>query len=163
MSKNVLYSIATLSLIWIVLREGVTLWTVTTGIAISTGCVYFCHRLLPLPKTAPVYPFRLIAYLFYLLGQVYIAGFSAIGIVLADAHVEIVEVKTKITNRFLRTILVNSITLVPGSVSLDLQDDAITVLWLQKKSEAFSNRGDGEDADERIKGKLERLLLKMQK
>ena len=160
MSKNALYSIAALTLMWVVLREGVTLWTVATGIAVSTGCVYFCHRLLPLPKAAPVYPFRLVVYLFYLLGQVYIAGFLAIRIVLTDAHVEIVEIKTKITNRFLRTLLVNSITLVPGSVSLDLRDDAITVLWLQKKTEVASNIG---NADEQIKGKLERMLLKMQK
>jgi multisubunit Na+/H+ antiporter MnhE subunit len=91
---------------------------------------------------------------------VYIAGFLALRVVLTGAHVEIVEVKTEITNKFLRTILVNSITLVPGSVSLDLQDDAITVLWLQKKTEGSSNI---ENAGELIKGKLERMLRKMQK
>lgn len=87
-------------------------------------------------------------------------GLLAIHVVLTDAHVEIVEVKTKITNMFLRTILVNSITFVPGSVSLDLQDDTITVLWLQRKKVGAQNIG---NADELLKGKLERMLIKVQK
>ena len=160
MSKNALYSIVLLTVMWIVLRESVTLLSVATGIAISTGCVYFCHRFLPLPKTSNINPLRLAVYLFYLLGQVYVAGFLAIQIVLTDAHVQIVEVKTKITSKFLRTVLVNSITFVPGSVSLELQDDAITVLWLTKKEPGPEEL---ERAGELIKGKLERMLLKAQK
>ena len=160
MSKNKLYAVVVLSLMWVILREEITLLTAATGIVISFGCVYFCHRFLPWEKLAPIRPFRLMAYLFYLLWEVYVAGLLAIHIVLTDAHVEIVKVKTKITNKFLRTILVNSITLVPGSVSLDLNDDTITVLWLQKKG--VSAR-DIENAGELIKGKLERMLIKVQK
>jgi len=160
LSKNKLYTVIVLSLMWIVLREEITLLTVATGILISSGCVYFCHRFLPWPKSAPIRPLRLIAYLFYLLWQVLVGGLLAIHVVLTDAHVEIVEVKTKITNMFLRTILVNSITFVPGSVSLDLQDDTITVLWLQRKKVGAQNI---EHADELLKGKLERMLIKVQK
>jgi len=74
--------------------------------------------------------------------------------------VEIVEIKTTLSSLFLRTVLVNSITLVPGSVSLDLKGDIITVLWLKKKDAAPEYT---ENAGELIKGGMERLLLKAQK
>ena len=160
MSKNSVYATLLLALVWIILRESFSVSTVVTGFAISTGCLFLCHRLLPLPSTAHFNPIRLVIYLFYLLGQVYIAGLSAIRIILTDAHVEIVRVRTRISDKFLRTVLVNSITLVPGSVSLDLQEDEITVLWLLKKG---STAQEIDNADELIKGKLERMLLKAQK
>jgi len=99
-------------------------------------------------------------YLFYLIGQIYIGGISAIKIILFGAHVEIVKIQTHIRNKVLRTILVNSITLVPGSVSLDLSEDVITVLWLKRKT---SGAPDIDNADEILKDKLEGMLLKAQK
>jgi multicomponent Na+:H+ antiporter subunit E len=80
-----------------------------------------------------------------------------VGIVFSGAQVRVVEVKTPLRNRFLRTILANSITLVPGSVTLDLKGDKITVLWLTKKTTDI----DGiEDLGEQVKGRLERMLDK---
>ena len=84
----------------------------------------------------------------------------AIKIILTDARVEVVNVQTNITNPFLRTLLVNSITLVPGSVSLDLNENTITVLWLMQKS---APPGETEKADELLKSKLEGMLIKAQK
>ena len=160
MGRNSIYATITLTACWVILRESLTVSTIAVGFAVSASCLFLCHRLLPLPKMAHFRPLRLIVYLFYLVVQVYIAGFFAIKTMLTDAHAEIVEVETGITDKFLRTILVNSITLVPGSVSLDLQDDKITVLWLMSKKTKAS---DLEKADELLKGKLERMLLRAQK
>ena len=115
-----------------VLRESYSLFTVISGVVIGVVCLIFYRIFFPLPKTAPIKPLRLILYLIYLFGQVYIAGFKVIGIVFTTAHVKVVEIKTKISDKLLRTILVNSITLVPGSISLDLDEDKITVLWIRK-------------------------------
>jgi multicomponent Na+:H+ antiporter subunit E len=146
-----------LTVVWIILRESLTVMTAATGLVISVCCVLFSRRVIPLSKTEGIKPLRFIIYLFYLLGQIYIGGIMAIKLILFDAHVEIVEINTQIKNRVLRTILVNSITLVPGSVSLDLSEEKITVLWLTKYPP------DIEKADELLKGKLERVLLKAQK
>jgi len=140
------------------LREGFTISIVVSGLVISACCVFFALRFLPLSKTDPINPLRLALYLFFLLGQMYSACFMVIKIIFTGAHVEIVEIQTKLTNKFLRTILVNSITLVPGSVSLGLEDNRITVLWLKKKNDIGSA-----NADEFLKGKLERVLIKAQK
>jgi multisubunit Na+/H+ antiporter MnhE subunit len=133
---------------------------VAIGIAISAGCLLFCGKFLPLPKISGVKPFRFIVYLLFLFGQVCMAGLFAIKFILTDARVEIVEVKTKISNRFLRSVLASSVTLVPGSVSLELNGDAITVLWLTK---AAADPKHIDNAGELIIGKLEKMLLKVQK
>ena len=98
-------------------------------------------------------------YPFYLIGQIYLAGFSAIKLILSQPKVDIVQVKTSVTNEFLKVILANSITLIPGTVSLDLKDETITVLWLREKT---SGPEDLDNAGELIKGDLEKMLLKTQ-
>jgi len=92
-----------------------------------------------------------------LFGQIYVGGIAVIRIILLGAHVEIVKVDTLIRNKVLRTILVNSITLVPGSISLDLKDNIITVLRFKDKVEELSESGMTSDL---LKDKLEKMLLK---
>jgi len=152
--------IVLLTVIWVILRESFSVATIIIGIIVSALCVLLSRRLIPLTRTETVRPLRLLIYLPYLLGQIYVGGISAIKIILFGAHVEIVEVRTRIKSGLLRTILVNSITLVPGSISLDLTGDRITILWLKRKSHASANN---ENADELLKGKLERMLLKAEK
>ena len=160
MNRNALYAVLLLTFVWSILRESFSILTVAAGIVISALCIFFCHKFLPLPRTPELHVLRLAVYPFFLIWQVYVAGLSAIKLILTDAHVEIVEIKTGLSSLFLRIVLVNSITLVPGSVSLDLKDDVITVLWLKKKSAGPDHT---KNAGERIKGGMERMLLKAQK
>ena len=149
-----------LTIIWTILRESVSILGVAAGLAISFCCVFFFNRFIPLPKSEPIKPFRLAIYVFYLIGQIYIGGIEAIRIILFGASVDIVEMKTRIRSKVLRTILVNSITLVPGSVSLDLNEDTITVLWLARKT---VEPADIKKTSELFKGKLEKMLYRVQK
>ena len=160
MSKNSIYVAAILTVAWVILRENFTLLSVLTGIIISAGCVYFCYRLFPRSKTQDINLFRFLIYLLFLLGQIYKAGFWAVKVTLKGARSEIIETKTKISSLFLRTILANSITLVPGSVSLEMKDDVITVLWLMEKN---TNSLQTKEAAESIIGRLEKMLLKVQR
>jgi multisubunit Na+/H+ antiporter MnhE subunit len=127
-------AIVLLTAIWMILRENFTAATVLSGIGVSMACVYFCHRFLPLPDMSGIKIYKLAGYLLFLLVQVYIAGFNALKLLFKGSRVNIVQVKTKISHILLRTILVNSVTLIPGSVSMELTDDVITVLWLLDKS-----------------------------
>lgn len=161
-SKNSIYGVILLTVIWIILRETIDLATIATGVFLSLCCVYFCRRLIPLPKTPKIKFFWFMTYLFFLFGQVYLAGLLAIKIILTDAHVEIVEVKTKLSSIFFKTLLVNSITLVPGSISLGLKDDKITVLWLKQKTGNTDNDS-FEDAEEILLSKLQKMLIKAER
>jgi len=152
--------IITLTLAWVVLMERLTIATALVGLAVSACCVFFTRRVIPLQKSEPVKIFRLVIYFFYLLGQIYLGGIAGIKVILFGANVEIVEIQTHIRNKTLQTVLFNSVTLVPGSVSLDLKSDTMTVLWLTNKAHGPPPV---ENSGEVIKGRLERLLLKAQK
>ena len=157
LNRNLIYAVILLTIVWVILRENAALSSIAAGALISLGCVLACRKLIPLHRTPKINIFRFMIYLLFLLSQVYVAGFHAIKLIVTDAHVEIVEVKTGISGLFLKTILVNSVTLVPGSIALGLNDDNVTILWLKQKEEPLEN------AQEILLGKLERMLIKCRK
>jgi multicomponent Na+:H+ antiporter subunit E len=157
LSKNTLFIIILLTIVWIILNERLTILTAVAGIVISVCCVGFCNWLLPFPELKTIKLFRLALYPFYLIGQMYLAAFNSIEMILKGADVVVIDIKTKISNHFLQTILANSITLTPCSISLDLKDDTITVIWLKGKTKASK---DSKNEAEPIKDKLEKMLLK---
>jgi multisubunit Na+/H+ antiporter MnhE subunit len=152
---NTIISVILLTLIWVILREEISVSVIVVGLAVGTGCVVFSSIFLPLPKTGAVNPFRFIVYIVYLIWRMYAACIPVIKIIFSGASFEIVEIKTKIEDKFLQTVLVNSITLVPGSIAIKLHEDTITVLCLKgEKSPEI------EDIGEYLKGDFERILLK---
>ena len=160
MNKNSVYLIILFSIIWVILTESLALWSIAAGVVISAVCVYFCHRLLAMEKISNVNLWKLFLYAFYLIGQIYLAGFAAVRLIIVGAKTDIVRIKTDIDNDYLRVILANSITLTPGTLTLGLNDNRLTVLWLRPKTGApqdLANAGD------KIKGRLEKQLLKAQR
>jgi multicomponent Na+:H+ antiporter subunit E len=47
----------------------------------------------------------------------------------------IVEVKTKLKSKFARMLLANSITLTPGTLTVDVVDDSFFIHWIDVKDE----------------------------
>ena len=160
MNRNSIYLIILFTFIWIILSESISLWPAAAGLVVSIVCVYFSGKLLAVEKISNVSFWRLFIYIFYLAGQIYLAGFAAIILIIKGARSDIVKVDTKLESDFLKVILANSITLTPGTLVLELKGDIITVLWLRDKK---SDPHDLENAGEQIKGKLEKQLLKAQK
>jgi len=161
--KNTVFLVAVFTVVWIILTETFAIWSIAAGFVISIACAFFCHRLLykaEITESADVRLWRLAVYAFYLIGQIYISGLFAIRLIVKGAKTDIVEINTDIENDFLRVMLANSITLTPGTLTLGLTGDRLTVLWLRDKSSGFD---DSENADESIKGGLERMLRKAQK
>jgi len=158
LNRNAFFSILLLTLVWIVLRENFSVFEAGAGVVIGICCLYFCRRYLPFPKFGKINFFLIFFYPFYLIFQIYLSGFNVIKLIFTDAQADIVEVKTKIKNDFARAVLANSITLIPGSISLELKEDVITVLWLKRKSK---DSRDAESAAMFIKRKLERILVKI--
>jgi len=153
--------IALLTVIWVVLREEVTPFTVVTGVGISIGAIAYSRRFLPLSRITNVSFSVLIPYIFYLIGQIYLSGFYVIKIILqGKARADIIETRTVITNEALRVILADSITLTPGSILLDLTEDRITVVVLMSSNEPAVT---GAEADGLVKGHLEEKLIAAQK
>jgi len=148
-----------LTVIWIIFTENFSLINVAIGAVISAGCILFVGRFLPFEGLGNVNFWKLATFPFYLIAQIYVAGFHVIKIVLTGSKVDIVTLDTKVTDEALKIILVDSITLTPGSIMLDLNGQKITLLWIRDKN----SPGDAKTADEQLKSRLERRLLKAQR
>ena len=151
---------ALLIIIWIALMGSFSVRMTVLGAVISAGCVYFYSRMLPFPQITNINLFRLALYPVFLLVQVYVSAFAVMKIIITGAAVDTIQIKTGITNPFLRTLLANSITLIPGSISLELRDDTITVLRLLEKNPKNQN---AEKAGRALQNRLEKMLLKMER
>jgi len=85
---------------------------------------------LRLSPTAPVY---LIWYLGVFLAQLLKANLQLARLVLSPSlpiHPAVVEVRTGLRSSLGRILLANSITLTPGTLTVDVQDDRILVHWV---------------------------------
>ena len=157
--KRSAFAVVALTVVWLIFTENFSVINAAVGAFISVGCLYFVGRFLPLKGQDNVDFGKLATFPFYLIAQIYVAGFHVIKIVLAGSKVDIVTLDTKITDEALRVILVDSITLTPGSILLDLDKEKITLLWIRDKNLP----GDQKTADEQLKSRLENRLLKAQK
>ena len=64
----------------------------------------------------------------------------------------IVEVKTKLTSKFGRMLLANSITLTPGTLTVEVKDDSFFIHWIDVEDEEIEN------ASKKIVEKFEKYL-----
>jgi multisubunit Na+/H+ antiporter MnhE subunit len=154
-----IFIVLALTCVWILLREDLTGVTILTGLFFSVITYTFCRIALPPRKTEDVAFSKLALYPLYLIGQVYFAGFSVIKLIFCGAEVEIVKLKTELKSESLRSILVDSITLIPGSILIKLDGGEFTLLWLSPKGYNVTPA----ERDEKLKGDMERWLLKAQK
>ncbi|MFO8235605.1 MAG: Na+/H+ antiporter subunit E [Bacteroidales bacterium] len=67
----------------------------------------------------------------------------------------IVEVKTKLKSKMGKMILANSITLTPGTLTIDIQDDTLYIHWIDVKSDDIN------EATKQIVRKFEKYLEKI--
>ena len=159
MGKHMIFAVPALTLLWVILMEELSIMSVALGVLTGIIVTLFSRRFLPYQQIENVNFFKLLTYPFFLIGQTYVAGFMVIKIFIKGAVVDIVTVKTKLKNETLRVILADSITLTPGSILLDLDENNITLLWMKDKE----TKTDPEIAGELLKGKLEKRLLKAER
>ena len=157
MNRNVIYALIVLAVLWVILLGEFSLVSIIGGFLVGGGSLYFARKMIPLKKIEGVSFLKLILYPFSLIGEIYVMGFLVIRMILTGARVDIVDVNTRLKNDVLVTILLNSITLTPGSIPLDLKDDVVTVLNLGcAKSE------DAYQAVDKLRGRFEKRLIKAQ-
>jgi multicomponent Na+:H+ antiporter subunit E len=71
------------------------------------------------------------------------------------ASPRIVHFRTRLRSDFARMVLSNSITFTPGTITLDLNDDHLTVHWF------FCNTLHAKAAGEEVKGRMEGFLRRV--
>ena len=146
-----------LSVVWMILNESLALHIVLSGPAVAVVVLYFTNRLVLKDDYHSYYhirPLVLLKYCVVLVKQIYVAGFHAMAkIITKRVNVNIVEFDTRLKDDFHISLLANSITLTPGTVTMDKKGQRLQVIWID------AHTLDSEQAGREIMGSFERLLL----
>lgn len=121
-------------LFWFLLTPRLELPALAIGVVVSAAVVHFCHdilfsrRELPLyhPRTWPVY----VALMLRLAVEIVKANIDVALAVLnprLPIQPQFVKIPLDIKNEFNRTIYANCVTLTPGTLAIDIQDDYMVV------------------------------------
>ncbi|MBQ8799773.1 MAG: Na+/H+ antiporter subunit E [Lachnospiraceae bacterium] len=145
--------------LWLIFNGKVTLEIVLFGIVLSTLVYLFCCKFLGYNPKRELIALRLlpqgIGYFFVLVWEVVKANVTAISLVVSpkyDVEPVLITFRTDLKTDLARTVLANSITLTPGTITVELTDEEFKVHCLDKEmAEGIEN------------SVFVRLLLKMEK
>ena len=142
---------------WLILAQRITLETIILGYFISYCIFKFNEDILCInnKKINLKKGKYILMYCFYLVKEVFKSNFHVAKIILSpkmDISPKIITFNTKLKSNFLRCIFANSITLTPGTLSVELQDDYLTVHCLEESSIEGVKNSD-----------FEKILLKFEK
>jgi len=161
MRRNTVYAFVILTFMWLILVESFSWFAISSGVLVSMACLLFCWKFLPLKQIDDVRFSRLLLYPFYLIKEIYRQGFLVIKIILSGAvRVDMVDVQTELKSEFLRAILMASITMTPGSITLGLEEKTLTALNL---SNAKDPPESAHQAVDEQRADMERRLMRAQK
>lgn len=128
----ILYVTSVLS--WTILTEDLSLSSTGLGFILATFILAFTQGFISdskMPAIRLVYFLKMIKYAFKTIFSVYTSAFSVIkGIVQNKFEISIVEVKLPSDLEFVNALICNSITLTPGTLSLEKNEKKAHVLLL---------------------------------
>ncbi len=141
-----------LFLIWLIFNnyyalDAVFLEIVLFGLVVCALIYLFIIKLTPISFKKDIIfckkIFWIILYLLVLLKEVMISNIKVLMVILNPKdhpNPEIVSINVELKSQFVRTLIANSITLTPGTITISLQDDKMIVHCLKKKYiEGFEN------------------------
>lgn len=141
---------------WCILFERLDVSILISGFIVSLFSLHFTEKFLigmSYTKQFPINIFWFLKYFFFLLIEIYKAGFTTMKMVFTkDINPGVVDIYTTLEEPHKIAILANSITLTPGTVTIDKEGQHLKVLWLNVKSKKSRKAGDI------IKGNLENLF-----
>lgn len=126
------------TLVWIVLFEKLTWQIALSGFFVSVLCLMFTEKFLigdSYYKHYPINLWHLIQYALYLVVAIYKAGFQTLWhIFTGQINPRVVHIETSLEDDYLISILANSITLTPGTITVEKEGQKLIVLWLDATS-----------------------------
>ncbi|TFG79692.1 MAG: cation:proton antiporter [Spirochaetales bacterium] len=101
-------------------------------------------------------PFLLVAFLVFLIYSMYLSSIQMlVALVRGHASPRVVHFRTRLKSDLARMVLSNAITFTPGTITLDLDDDHLTVHWFLATTR--HSRAAGEIVKGRFEGYLRRV------
>jgi multicomponent Na+:H+ antiporter subunit E len=159
--KNQLAIFFVLMIVWVLINNSLDLEILGVGFILSLSLAFIFGR-----RTDVLDEFKFTPKAFFYTG-VYLLVFFW-DLVKSNIHVAlivlkpslpinpgIVKTKTVLKSKMARMILTNSITLTPGTLTVDIEDDILYIHWINVESE------DIDIATEKIVKKFEKILVKI--
>lgn len=126
--------------LWLIFNGKITLEIIIFGIILSLAVYLFCWRFLEYSPKKELYALRLlpqgIGYFFILLSEVVKANCSVICLIVSPKYEPepvLVTFRTDLKTDLARAVLANSITLTPGTITVELTEDEFRVHCLDKE------------------------------
>ena len=158
--SSILYFIV-MFLFWLLLTLNVTLWNIAAGVVASLIVTIFLNRY-SLKVTKKVFQiqryFWALLYLFIFLWECLKANFDVAYRVLHPGlpiKPGIVKAKSNLTSDIAKVFLANSITMTPGTITVDIIDDNFFIHWIYVHSK------DPEVYTHKILGRFEKFLKRI--
>ncbi|MCK4998725.1 MAG: Na+/H+ antiporter subunit E [Anaerohalosphaera sp.] len=153
--RRVIYMVAAF-VVWLLLTWSLDIQVVIAGVAASVVVALLFHEMLPKEHHVFISPVRIFWFLVYIPVFFYYMVKANLDVVYRALHPDmpirpgIVKVKTNLKTESGITALANSITLTPGTLTVDLTEDGfLYVHWIYVKHE------DVEQATQDIAAKFE--------
>jgi multicomponent Na+:H+ antiporter subunit E len=151
----------TLFIIWLIFTFSLEPYSLISGLAGSLGISLLTYRVFIPSHDASrgafiPQPFHLILFFIFLIYQLYSSSIKMlVTIIRGNPNPRIVHFRTRLHSDLARMVLANSITFTPGTITLDLNDDHLTVHWF------FCNTNHSKLAGETIKGDFEKYIRRV--
>jgi len=138
--KNYIIMFITLMGVWLMLNNSLALEVIISGVLISLLLpLLFCGKCevftnLKFTPKSMLYSFL---FLFTFIGELVKSNIDVAGRVISPSlpiNPGIVEVKTKLQSKIARVVLANSITLTPGTFTLEMKEDSLFIHWIDVQS-----------------------------
>jgi len=146
-----------LMLFWVLLTPN-DMQEIWAGLAVAALVSLFTLKMEPVLGDIRLTPKSLaysVIYIFVFLKELIVSNIDVAGRVInpkLPIKPGIVKVKTKLNSRIAKTILANSITLTPGTLTVDIKDEYLYIHWIEIKHD------DLEGATQDIVAKFEKYL-----
>jgi multicomponent Na+:H+ antiporter subunit E len=157
-ARDIVHLLLVLFITWLMLTSSLHWQEVTTGAFLSLVLALFLARSyarLGLPPLSLIRLWRLGVYFLVLFAEVVKANIDVAYRVLhprLPINPGIVVITTELSQDVAKVLLANSITLTPGTFTLDIQGDKLLIHWIDVKSE------DTAEATRLIAGRFEKHL-----
>ncbi len=126
-----------LLLVWLIINESIDIFHIVSGVIVTAICLLISNRLLGYSYKYAFFlpPIRFILYLVFLLQKIYLSGIKATGYIIKGDVAPCfttTKINKEIKNAYLHDILATSITLTPGTITVDNKEGELTVLSMHK-------------------------------
>jgi len=124
-----------LASIWVILTENFTWQNILISLAVGGFVTVFSNKFLPEApqQKTHIKLHKLITYPFWLIGKMYKDAFGLIKLIFTGAKCGLVKEKLELENEALRIVVASSVTLTPGTITMEQANDEIVVLCIDEE------------------------------